>query len=333
MNTLLPRCLAILFLLAWGLLRCMPANAAITCSATSMSAVSFGSVNPLSSLTQTTSTLSYTCSNAFVLLGTTHSATLCFSIGEPGGAQTNPRLMKNGANALEFQLYWGSYSGTIWGSQFFGSTTPFMVNLTLGNGASTSGTATLYATVLNGQTTVVPGNYSDNYANGDTALTINDVTGNTAPGTCGGTITGSYFPFNVTATVTKNCTVGGNNLSLGSVAAGTAGASGSTTIYVACSNTTPYYVGLAPQNVISTTGAGTLKGTGTNTNTVTYQLYSNSGLTTVWGNTATSTSVGNGVAGTGIGATQTLNVYAKVTGSTDVTPDTYSDTVQINVNY
>jgi len=66
---------------------------------------------------------------------------------------------------------------------------------------------------------------------------------------------------------------------------------------------------------------------------VTYQLYSNSGLSTVWGNTATATSTGNGVAGTGTGSAQTLTVYAKVTSSTDVQPDNYSDTVQVNVNY
>ena len=110
-------------------------------------------------------------------------------------------------------------------------------------------------------------------------------------------------------------------------------ASGSTNIGVTCSNTTPYYIGLAPQNVAGTTGAGTMKGTGGNTNSITYQLYSNSSLSTVWGNTATTTSVGNGVAGTGSGTAQALTVYAKVTGSTDVKPDTYSDTVQINVNY
>ncbi len=331
MNCLRYRCSAMLLLLVYGLLHTLPAPAAaITCSSTSMGPVTFGNVDPLSSQTQTTASLSYTCSNPNTA---THSATICFSIGEPAGAQTNPRLMKNGTNTLQFQLYWGSYNGTIWGSQFFGSNTPLMVNLTLGNKASTTGMATLYAVVLNGQTTIVPGNYSDNYANGDTAVTINDVAGNTAPGTCSGTQTGSYFPFNVTATVVKNCTVNANNLNLGSVAAGATATSGSTTISVACSKTTPYYVGLAPQNVSSTTGAGTMKGTGTNTNSITYQLYSNSALTTVWGNTATSTSVGNGVAGTGSGVAQTLAAYAKVTGSTDVTPDNYSDTVQINVNY
>jgi spore coat protein U domain-containing protein, fimbrial subunit CupE1/2/3/6 len=333
MNIRAMRSLFVLLVIACGMAWAVPARATIACSAVSMGPVSFGTVNPLSSLTQTTSTLSYTCKNSTG--GGTHSATVCFSIGEPGGAQTNPRLMSSGANSLQFQLYWGTYNGTIWGSQYFGSATPLMVNITLASGASTSGaTATLFAQVLNGQTTALPGNYADNYANGDTAVTVNDATGTTAPGSCGGTeVTNLFFPFNVTATVQKNCSVSANNLSLGTVAAGTVTPSGNSTLSVTCTLNTPYYIGMAPQNVTSTTGVGTMKGTGTNTDTVTYQLYSNSGLSTIWGNTATTTTVGNGVSGSGTGVPTTLTVYAKATGSTDVKPDSYSDTVQVNINY
>lgn len=336
MNCRLLRSLFFALLLGCGLFRDTPAQAAITCTSASMTAVSFGNVNPLSSQTAATATFSYTCSNNNVFLGTTHSATICFSIGEPGGGQTNPRLMSNGANKLQFQMYQNPSYTTVWGSQFFGSfSTPLMLNLTLANGGSTSGTATLYAQVLGGQTTAVPGAtaYADNYANGDTAVTINDVSGSTAPGSCSGTQTGLYFPFNVSAFVQKNCSVTANNLSLGSVPAGAAATSGSSTLSVSCSYTTPYYIGLAPQNVASTAGVGTMKGTGANLNSVTYQLYSDSGLSAVWGNTATGTSAGNGVSGSGSGVAQTLTVYAKVTGSTDVTPDSYADTVQVNVNY
>ena len=323
-----------LLLVVVGVSTAMRVGAAgITCTSASMGSVSFGTVDPLSSQTSTTATLTYSCRNTDN--NNTHSATVCFSIGEPGGAQTNPRLMSSGTNKLQFQLYQDPGYTTVWGSQFFGSfLTPLMVNMTLGKGASTNNaTATLYAQVLSGQTMAVSGAYADNYANGDTAVTVNDVQGSTAPGSCSGTQLGIYFPFNVTANVQKNCSVTANNLAFGSIAAGAAATSGSSTMSVTCSVNTPYNVGLAPLNVASTTGAGTMKGTGANTNTVTYQLYSNSGLTTVWGNTATPTSTGNGVAGSGSGTAQSLTVYAKVTGSTDVTPDTYSDIVQVNVNY
>ncbi len=194
MNTRLLHYVVTLLLIGCAWFWIAPAHATITCSTTSMSAVSFGTVNPLSSLTQTTATLSYTCKNS---AGAAHSATLCFSIGEPGGNQTNPRLMKSGTNTLQFQLYWGSFNGTIWGSQFFGSNTPLVVNLSnLAGNATTNGTATLYAQVLAAQTTAIPSvtQYADDYANGDTALTINDQAGATAPGACGGTEEHGLFP-------------------------------------------------------------------------------------------------------------------------------------------
>ncbi|MGH8821084.1 MAG: Csu type fimbrial protein [Rhodoferax sp.] len=318
------------------LLYAAPAHAAgsITCSSTSMTALSFASVNPLASQTASTATLSYTCKNSD---SAARSAMLCFSIGEPGGAQTSPRLMHKGTNTLQFQLYQDAGYSTVWGSQFFGSfLTPLQVKITLGAGATTNRSATLYGQVLVNQTPAIPGSYTDAYADGDTALTINDVSGSSPPSSCGSTSTNQYFPFTVSATVTKQCTVtagAASNINLGSVPSSQTNTSGNNSISVSCSNTTPYYIGLSPNSTASTTGAGTMSGTlGGNTDKVPYQLFSNAGLSTAWGNTATSTSVGNGVSGTGTGSAQSIPVYAKAP-SANYTPDSYSDTVTVNVNY
>jgi spore coat protein U-like protein len=119
------------------------------------------------------------------------------------------------------------------------------------------------------------------------------------------------------------------------VAATALNTSNSNTISVNCSKTTPYYVGLAPSNA-NTAGAGVMASTtapATNTDKVPYQLTSTAGAGgTIWGNTATSTAVGNGVAGTGTGAAQSLTVYATA-ASANFTPDSYADTVTVNVNY
>ncbi len=146
--------------------------------------------------------------------------------------------------------------------------------------------------------------------------------------------------FTVSLQVNKTCvvsTTSASNITLGATDANGTSASSSGTFSVNCSNTTPFYVGLAPSNG-STVGTGTLKGAiSGNTATVAYALYQDAGLTTAWGNTASSTAVGNGVGGTGQGmsAAKAISekVYAKATGSTDVQPDTYSDTVTINVNF
>lgn len=142
--------------------------------------------------------------------------------------------------------------------------------------------------------------------------------------------------FQVLFKVNKSCSVSAADLNLGevdstglNVVAGTSG-----TVTVNCSKNTPYTIGLLPsggaavgtgsmaaQNVAPTTG---------NTDTVAYALFSNVGMTTAWGNTPG----GNTVGGTGTGSAQTaVPVYGKVTGSVNVTPDSYKDTVTVNVVY
>ena len=76
-----------------------------------------------------------------------------------------------------------------------------------------------------------------------------------------------------------------------------------------------------------------MAGTGANADQVPYQLRSAAGAAgAVWGNTATATSVGNGVSGTGTGAAQTHTVYVTAP-SANFTPDTYNDVVTVNVNF
>ena len=141
--------------------------------------------------------------------------------------------------------------------------------------------------------------------------------------------------FQVTMTIQKACTVTAgapSNIALGTVAATATNVAGNNTISVNCSKTTPYFIGLAPSNA-STGGAGQMSGTGANADKVGYQLRSTAGTSgTIWGNTATASTVGNGVAGTGTGANQTHTVYVTVP-SANFTPDTYTDTVTVNVNY
>lgn len=316
-----------------SMLASAPAHAVLTCSAT-MTDVNFGPVNPLSSQTDGSATLSYSCSKND---GGTDSAMVCFHIGEPFGRQWNPRLMLSGSNTLQFQLYQDPGRTTlIWGSYGFGSATPASVQFTLSgsSGASsrTSGTIPLYGRVIGGQTGAIPGSYTDVYQQVDTAISINAVTGSTPPSTCPSTYQGSYFPFTVSATVTKQCVVNAvSDVDLGTVPASAANVANNGNISITCSNTTPYYVGLRPSNN-STVGAGLMSAPPGNTDKVPYQLYQNAGMTTLWGNTATASSAGNGVAGSGTGVAKSHTVYVRAP-SADYQPDSYSDTVTVVVNY
>jgi len=74
---------------------------------------------------------------------------------------------------------------------------------------------------------------------------------------------------------------------------------------------------------------------GTN-NYLAYQLYQDSGHSTVWNATNVGTVGGTGgVSGTGSGSNQTLTVYALIPAGTAVpaTTGTYTDTVVVTVNY
>lgn len=106
---------------------------------------------------------------------------------------------------------------------------------------------------------------------------------------------------------------------------------GNSNITVNCSPNTPYFIGLAPSNS-DNNGAGEMVAAGSS-DAVPYQLRSAAGTGgTIWGNTATSSSVGNGVSGVGSGADQTIPVYVTV-DSANFTPASYSDLVTVAVNF
>ncbi|MES2246379.1 MAG: spore coat U domain-containing protein [Pseudomonadota bacterium] len=139
--------------------------------------------------------------------------------------------------------------------------------------------------------------------------------------------------FQVKMTIVKSCSVTAgttSDISLGTAVLPTAtNQTGSNTISVTCSKTTPYNVGLAP----STANSGTVNGTGfmssaTNSDKVPYALYSDSTFGAAWGSTIGTNTVG----GTGDGAAASLTVYAKNTNA-NFTPGSYADTVTVTVTY
>lgn len=140
--------------------------------------------------------------------------------------------------------------------------------------------------------------------------------------------------FQVLITVSKACSVvagAASNIDFGTVNSSATGLSASSNINVTCSKSTPYNVGLLPSNN-STSGAGVMSPAVAGPDTVAYQLRSVSATGPVWGSTATATAVGNGVAGTGTGAAQTIPVFATIANA-NVTPGAYLDTVTVQVNY
>jgi len=134
--------------------------------------------------------------------------------------------------------------------------------------------------------------------------------------------------FAVQMTVTATCTVNSaTTLNFGTQGVLSTNVDQTSTIQVTCTNTTPYNIGL---NAGTGTGATVaVRKMTSGANTVNYTLYSNSGRTTVWGNT-----VGTDTqAATGNGSAQSYTVYGRVPAQAAPAPGTYSDTITITVTY
>jgi len=132
----------------------------------------------------------------------------------------------------------------------------------------------------------------------------------------------------VQVTITATCTINSaSTLNFGTQGVLATNVDQSSTIQVTCTNTTPYNIGLD-----AGIGAGATVATRKLTsgaNTVNYTLYSNSGRTTVWGNTVSTDTV----AGTGNGAAQSYTVYGRIPSQTTPAPGSYTDTITVTVTY
>ncbi|MBC6554666.1 fimbrial major subunit CsuA/B family protein [Citrobacter braakii] len=316
-------------LLIATVLFCPAISHAVTCSVSNVQPINLGSVNPLSATGATSSmTFNYTCAKELgdALAG----INLCFNIGASAvSGQVTPRNMSlNGtpAQTLAYQLYQDPGHTKVWGSQYQSGTTFPMVQLNLLNLTPVTGSLTVSAKIVTPQTSAVPGNYQDTYTTATAFVTLNPGL-LLPPTTCGDTVA-ARLPFTVSATVSKQCNItSATDISFAPARATGRNLTASNTVGVACSNNTPYTIGLQPSNG-NTTGNGVMTGTGSNTDKVPYQLSSTPGPSgTVWGNTSLNTVTGNGT-----GTTTSYPVYATVP-SANYTPDSYADTVTIAVTY
>ena len=330
-----------LLLLMAAAFQCLPNTARantsnVSCTATS-TGVTFGNIDPtVTGTIPKNGSVQFTCQNSSLFA---QKVTLCIGLDQGTGNTITPtRQMSDGAgHDLNFQVYKDGALSEVWGNvpSTSNPSPQGLIKFTIPAffGSYTSPPATVYVNLVTPQVGVPVGSYANNL-NGQLTYAANtSLFGAGYPATCDG---GGSTPFSlpVQANVPGQCAVtAGSDLNLGSVPSTATNLTGNNSISVTCTLGTPYYIGLSPSNG-NTAGAGLMLGTnGGNTDKVLYQLRSSPGLGgTIWGNTATATSVGNGVAGTGNGNGQSITVYATVP-STNYTPDTYTDLVTVYVNY
>ena len=320
-------------------------QAAVNCTA-SMPTVNLGDITPENANNKTiTATLNYKCDNTFA-----ESRRVYVCLATDGGSYAPdtvlPRYMSTGSstNLLAFTMTLSG--GTLWSTRgnLSGGSEYKSVLHDIPGKKSINIDVPINISLLpsSNNALATPGTYTNNFNAGHTALTT-DVSPYNGDGSLLDCATGSQgrgrFPFIVQATVINECKITANPgiLNLSSTPANKKNIAGNSTIGVTCTDSAPYNIGLSPKTPNPSTGningAGFLNGTGTNMDKVPYQLRSKDGTNgKVWGNTATSTSVGNGVAGIGNGNNQNYPVYVTVPNA-DFKPDTYTDTVTIKEKY
>ena len=136
--------------------------------------------------------------------------------------------------------------------------------------------------------------------------------------------------FNVTATVAASCSATATDLTFGAynIASATP-LDGTSTISVSCTSGTTYTVAL---NIGAGGGTFAARRMASGGNLLTYNLYTTTGRTTVWGDGTASTAT---VAGTGSGllTPNAATVYGRVPINQDVAAGSYASLITVTINY
>jgi len=305
------------------------AQAAVNCTAM-MASVNLGDITLANADNESiTATLKYDCRNTYVF---SRNVSICLAVDGGDYDQTDvfPRYMKNTTPTSSLAFTMKLPNNTIWGSRNYTGGSEYKTVVNVPGGTTTSFNVPIQISLSSGYNNIsaTPGNYTNNFVAGSTAMAV-DISSlfNLTPNCSSKGLKPNEFPFTVQANVLKECKITANPgvISLGSEPAGEKNLSSNGKIGVTCTNTTPYTISLTPSNN-ATNGVGTMSGSSGNTDKIPYILRKNSGGY-IWGNVAD-----DRVAGTGDGTIKTETVYVDVPNA-DVTPDSYSDTVTINVNY
>ncbi len=303
------------------------ASAAVSCSITPFSG-SFANILPGTAINSTGST-TVTCSGG----SNNEAVRLCLEIGAGTTAlgPSNERVMRSSSDYLNTEFYFDSGRTQLWGSWGIGSSSAYPVgspagiqqDVTLNASGAGTFTYTVYTSILAAQSTHTPGSYS--WSGSSPTVQYVKKSGASNCPTSGNSSNSSGTTF--TATVNATCNVSAANINFGSAGVLSANIDSTGTVTPQCTNSTPYNIGL---NAGTATGATVTTRKMTNgATTVSYSLYRNAGMTTNWGNTVGTDTVG----GTGTGNNQSYTVYGQVPVQSTPAPGTYTDTIIVTVTY
>jgi spore coat protein U-like protein len=138
----------------------------------------------------------------------------------------------------------------------------------------------------------------------------------------------------VTATVISSCSISNSPVAFGNydgiVTNATTALTGNGSLTVTCTTGSPANIQMSQgaNPATGSTAAVPLRRLANGTNYLSYSLFQNSALTTVWGNTT-----GTGATYTGTGTSSTITVYGSVASGQNEPVGSYSDTVVASITF
>lgn len=273
----------------------------VTCSMSTTGIVFSGYDTVTKAQIDSTGSVSVTCTGA----GGNDALDLEASGGNTGTCST-PRRMRNGTAALDYQVYSDSSRSAVWCD----GAGRIRVTFNWNQGATQTKTYLIYGRVFASQNPASAGAYTD-------SLTAN-------LRQSGITYATTSVPMN--GSVTGTCSLSAASLGFGTYNPG-AVLDSTADVSVNCTNATPYTVSLNGGLNLS---GGTRRMAGPSGSFLSYGLFRDSARTSAWGD---GTSLGAKVSGTGSGNQQNLPVYGRIGANQLVRAGSYSDSVQVTIEY
>ncbi len=135
--------------------------------------------------------------------------------------------------------------------------------------------------------------------------------------------------FQVTATVAASCLVSATDLSFGAYDPLVGALDGTSTITATCTAQTPYTIGLDAGSNTGGTSTRRMMGDDTATTFLSYELYSDTTRSAIWGASGGATVAQSALTGGALNYT----VYGRIPASQYVPAANYADTVTVTVTY
>ena len=288
----------------------------------SITNINFGNINMGPGGTPPTSaTMTATCS------GTPGATiTICPNIGDGtgGSASGSPRLIKNGAVSIPYDLL--QPNGQVWGSYVWPyAARPPVLSTTLNNLGTGTISQTIQAQISGSIASAPTGLYISNYTTFHTLLDYGY-----APAQSCNVVSkrATQANFSVQAQNTATCNLSATAMNFGTLANLTTAQATTNQIAITCTTGSVYAVALN-NGMNGGTGPTNRIMVSPSNQKLSYGIFKDAAHVQAWGaTTGTDT-----LTGTGTGVSQNLTAYALLPAQGNPSAGTYSDTVVVTINY